>query len=139
MIEYHFEVDFNLSNSPQYTDWITRVLNSESKKLGEISYIFCSDNYLLGLNQDFLQHDTLTDIITFDYSEQEVISGDIFISVERVKENALELGESFERELRRVMIHGVLHMVGYNDKSRDERKRMRSLEEEKIGMFHVEQ
>ncbi|MEX0291608.1 MAG: rRNA maturation RNase YbeY [Flavobacteriaceae bacterium] len=139
MIEYHFEFDFHLNQLANYTDWLTRVIENENRSVGQLNYVFCSDEYLLQLNQEYLQHDTFTDIITFDYSEGDEVSGDIYISVERVRDNAIEWREPFERELQRVMVHGVLHMLGYKDKTKEEREEMRSLEEDKINMFHVEQ
>ncbi|WP_428223936.1 rRNA maturation RNase YbeY [Flavobacterium sp.] len=137
MINYNYELDFTVPDETIYTEWIESVIVSESKDLGEISYIFCNDAYLLEINQQYLDHDTLTDIISFDYTEGTVISGDIFISVERVQENALEFNIPFEEELKRVMIHGVLHYCGYKDKSEAEELLMRSKEDEKIKMFHV--
>ena len=103
-----------------------------------MDYIFCTDEYLLELNQEYLKHDTFTDIITFDYTDGSAISGDIFISTDRVKENAKEFEEDVLNELRRVMSHGVLHLAGYGDKSKEESKLMREKEDEKIKMFHVE-
>jgi rRNA maturation RNase YbeY len=139
MISYHYETDFNLENEACYSDWINRVLESEGAAHGQIDYIFCSDQYLLGLNQKFLQHSTFTDIITFDYSGGKEISGDIFISVERVMENAVGLNETFEKELLRVMVHGLLHMLGYPDKTAKDKRYIRQVEENKIKLFHVEQ
>ncbi|GAA4761370.1 MULTISPECIES: rRNA maturation RNase YbeY [Flavobacterium] len=137
MISYNYEIDFLISNEEEYTSWIENVVKSEGKTLGELSYIFCDDEYLLEINQQYLDHDTLTDIISFDYTEGDIISGDIFISVERVKDNALDFNVSFEDELKRVIIHGVLHYCGYKDKSESDELLMRSKEEEKIKMFHV--
>ncbi|MCR9263580.1 MAG: rRNA maturation RNase YbeY [Flavobacteriaceae bacterium] len=139
MIEFHFELDFQLEHEPKYSDWVTRILDSEGFKVGQIDYIFCSDEYLLELNNEYLKHDTLTDIITFDYTEGVVVSGDIFISVDRVKENAVTFGVPLQDEIVRVMSHGVLHLVGYGDKTDEEAEIMRSKEDEKIRMFHVEQ
>ncbi|MBT8184991.1 MAG: rRNA maturation RNase YbeY [Eudoraea sp.] len=139
MIEYNYEVDFCLDKEVDYTHWLNRVLESENRIAGQINYIFCSDNYLLQLNKKYLDHNTLTDILTFDYSDEVAISGDVFISLDRVKENAEELNEDFLRELNRVMVHGVLHMIGYTDKSEEGRKQMRRLENEKMKLFHVEQ
>ncbi len=139
MIEYNYEIDFVLDNEIEYTYWLTRVLNSEDRRDGNINYIFCTDNYLHSLNHKFLNHDSLTDIITFDYSEDTTISGDIFISIDRVRDNAIALNEDFDRELNRVMVHGLLHMMGYNDKTASEKTIMRKMEEEKMLMFHVEQ
>ncbi|MEO0571726.1 MAG: rRNA maturation RNase YbeY [Bacteroidota bacterium] len=137
-INYNYETDFSLSSEERYSDWINRVLLSEDFEIGELGYIFCDDNYLLRINQKFLGHETLTDIITFDYSESSTLSGDIFISVERVRSNAETYEVSFEEELKRVMVHGVLHLMGYKDKQQTEVRKMRDKEDEKIKMFHVE-
>ncbi|WP_318343138.1 rRNA maturation RNase YbeY [Flagellimonas baculiformis] len=139
MIEFHFKSDLILEEKTNYSDWITRILESESYVAGQIDYIFCTDDYLLELNKQYLNHDTLTDIITFDYTKGKSISGDIFISTERVKENADAFGVAFENELLRVMSHGLLHLMGYGDKAVEEKAEMRRKEEEKIKMFHVEQ
>lgn len=105
------------------------LVDKEDKSLGDISVIFCSDNYLLEMNREYLNHDYFTDIITFDYVEDDVISGDLFISWERVADNAQQLNVSFEQELYRVVLHGVLHLVGYKDKSDEEQKIMREKED----------
>ena len=139
MIDFNYETDFELSNEAQYSEWISEVIASEGKKEGDISYIFCDDEYLLEINQQHLDHDTLTDIISFDYTIGNEISGDIFISVERVKDNAIDFNVPFAEELLRVMAHGVLHYCGYKDKSEEDEKLMRSKEEEKIALFHVKQ
>lgn len=139
MISYNYEIDFTLLNEDIYTSWIENVITSEGKDLGELSYIFCNDEYLLEINKQYLDHDTLTDIISFDYSEGDLISGDIFISIERVQDNANDFNTSFIDELKRVMIHGVLHYCGYKDKSTQDEILMRSKEDEKIKMFHMEQ
>lgn len=138
MISFNYENDFELSNEEQLSNWISRVIASEEKKEGEINYIFCDDDYLLNLNEQYLNHDTLTDIISFDYSMGNEIHGDIFISTERVKDNATDFKVSFEEELKRVMVHGVLHYCGYKDKTEEDVVLMRSKEDEKIKMFHVE-
>ncbi|QYJ69030.1 rRNA maturation RNase YbeY [Flavobacterium litorale] len=138
MISFNYETDFELDNEAQFEDWIERVITSEEKTTGEINYVFCDDDYLLQKNIEFLNHDTLTDIISFDYTMGNLISGDIFISVERVRDNASEYGVAFTEELKRVMAHGVLHYCGYKDKAEDDAALMRSKEEEKIQMFHVE-
>ncbi len=138
MIEFHFKSDFVLESKTQYSDWITRIIMSEGFLAGELDYIFCSDDYLLSINQDYLNHDTYTDIITFDYSDGKTLSGDIFISTERVNENAKAYKVSLDEELLRVMSHGILHLMGFGDKTDEERKLMRSKEEEKIKLFHVE-
>lgn len=139
MIDFNYETDFVLENETKYSEWVTEIVDSENKSEGEINYIFCDDAYLHEINMKYLDHDTYTDIISFDYTMGNLISGDIFISVERVKENATEYNVSFENELLRVMSHGVLHYCGYKDKSESEATLMRSKEEEKIQMFHVEQ
>jgi len=139
MINFFYEVAFRLSDEMIYADWLSRVLSSESKSVAEINYIFCDDEYLLDINQKYLNHDTYTDIITFDYSVGNVLQGDIYISTERVSENASEFSVSFQEELLRVMAHGVLHMCGFKDKSLDDISLMREKENEKINMFHVEQ
>ena len=137
MIDFNYETDFELSDEAKYAEWISKVIASEGKKEGEISYIFCDDDYLLEINQQHLDHDTLTDIISFDYTIGNEISGDIFISVERVKDNAVDFNVAFDEELLRVMSHGVLHYCGYKDKGDEEEKLMRIKEEEKIALFHV--
>ncbi|UCE93809.1 MAG: rRNA maturation RNase YbeY [Flavobacteriaceae bacterium] len=129
MIEYNFVGKFQLEEEQNITDWIRFVLEEENKDLGELNYIFCNDDYLLDLNRKELKHNTLTDIISFDYSLGSVISGDIYISFERVEENARDLGIDFKDELHRVMVHGVLHYCGYKDKSGDEKKEMRKKED----------
>lgn len=139
MIEFHFESDLILNNTSDYYDWVSRILNSEGYVAGQVDYIFCNDDYLLAINKQYLAHDTLTDIVTFDYSNGKQISGDIFISVDRVRENAKIFSVEFENELLRVMSHGLLHLMGYGDKTKDEKSLMRSKEDEKIKMFHVEQ
>jgi len=138
MISFNYETDFELANESAIESWIGRIIASEQKLEGEISYVFCDDNYLLELNQQYLQHDTLTDISSFDYSLGNELSGDIFISIERVRENAEIFNQSFENELLRVISHGVLHYCGYKDKSEADEQLMRQKENEKIAMFHVE-
>lgn len=139
IINFYSETDFVLEDQDKYTTWISNVISSESRKLGEISYIFCDDDYLLKLNLEYLQHDTLTDIITFDYTVGKILNGEIYISTERVKENSVLFNVSFSEELRRVIIHGILHLCGYQDKSPEEGQIMRAKEEEKMKLFHVEQ
>ncbi|ULC59726.1 rRNA maturation RNase YbeY [Flaviramulus sp. BrNp1-15] len=128
MINFNYETEFSLDSEEQLSNWIIDTISSESHKLEEINYIFCDDKYLHKLNVEFLNHDTLTDIISFDYSVGKIIQGDIFISVERVAENAKDFGVSFEEELHRVIIHGVLHYCGYKDKSEEDAQVMRSKE-----------
>jgi len=139
MISFNYEIDFELGNETAFAEWLSAVIVSENKKEGEINYIFCDDDYLHKINLEYLQHDTLTDIISFDYSVGNELHGDIFVSVERVKDNAQDFEVSFEEELKRVLVHGVLHYCGYKDKSEADEQLMRSKENEKIAMFHVEQ
>ncbi|OGS80914.1 MAG: rRNA maturation RNase YbeY [Flavobacteria bacterium RIFCSPLOWO2_12_FULL_31_7] len=138
MISFNYESDFTLEQEDVFASWIETILKSENKILGEISYIFCDDDYLHNINVQYLNHDTLTDIISFDYTEGDVISGDIFVSIERVIDNAKDFNVTFEEELKRVLAHGVLHYCGYKDKSDADALLMRSKEEEKIKLFHVE-
>ena len=129
-INFHSEdVDFHLVNEKKTIKWIKDSIKNENKIVGEISYIFCSDEYLHKMNLEYLNHDTFTDIITFDYTEKNNVSGDIFISIDRVKENAVKFKTIFENELSRVIIHGVLHLIGYKDKSIQDKEQMRSKED----------
>ncbi len=139
MINFNYETDFELSNETDVSSWLSKVILSENKSEGEINYIFCDDEYLLQINQQYLNHDTLTDVISFDYSLGNELSGDIFISIERVQDNANDYKVSFAEELNRVMIHGVLHYCGFKDKTEEDELFMRNKEEEKLKMFHVEQ
>ncbi|WP_422858195.1 rRNA maturation RNase YbeY [Flagellimonas sp. S174] len=139
MIDFHFESDFILNDISKFSDWINRIITEESLVVGKLDYIFCDDDRLLSINQEYLGHDTYTDIITFDYTEGKVISGDIFISTDRVRENSKTFQVDEQEELLRVMSHGILHLAGYGDKSEEEIVLMRAKEEEKIKMFHVEQ
>jgi len=129
MIYYNNETDFELKNQKEITNWINAVIKNENHTLVEVSYIFCDDKYLLTLNINYLEHDTLTDIISFDYSVGKQISGDIFISIERIKENANTFKVAFNDELHRVIIHGVLHYCGYKDKTEVDKEEMRSKED----------
>lgn len=138
MISFNYESDFILEQEDVYVSWIETIVESENKILGEISYIFCDDDFLHNINMQYLNHDTLTDIISFDYTEGDIISGDIFISIERVEDNANDFKVSFDEELKRVLAHGVLHYCGYKDKSDSDALIMRAKEEEKIKLFHVE-
>lgn len=138
MIDFNYESEFTLDNELLYSDWLSRVIVSENKKEGEINYIFCDDDYLHSINVEYLDHDTLTDIISFDYSLGNELNGDIFISIERVQDNALDFNVSFGEELKRVMVHGILHYCGYKDKTDKDELLMRQKEDEKIKLFHVE-
>ena len=139
MINFNYETEFNLDNEQAFSDWLSAVIVSEKKNEGEINYIFCDDEYLHKINVEYLNHDTLTDIISFDYTVGNELNGDIFVSVERVEDNAKDFNVSFEDELKRVLAHGILHYCGYKDKNDNDAELMRSKEDEKIAMFHVEQ
>lgn len=134
MISFHSETDFTLQNEDKIIEWIGKTIQKEDFTEGEISYIFCDDDYLLEKNVKFLNHNALTDIISFDYTMGKLISGDIFISVERVKENAQDFNVSFTDELHRVMIHGVLHFCNYKDKTEEEKRLMRSKEDNYLSL-----
>jgi probable rRNA maturation factor len=130
LISFHAEgVSFNLKNNTAIKDWIISTISKEDKKVGEITYVFCSDKYLHKINLEHLKHDTYTDIITFDYTDGRTVGADIFISIERVTENAQTYKSTFDKELSRVIIHGVLHLLGYKDKTIEEAKRMREKED----------
>tara|TARA_R110000850_G_scaffold271031_2_gene404815 strand:+ start:208888 stop:209301 length:414 start_codon:yes stop_codon:yes gene_type:complete len=135
MIEFLSETAFSLENEKAYIIWIEQVIEYEGYSPGDISYIFCDDEYLHKINLEFLNHDTLTDIITFDYTVGKQVHGEIYISIERVKENAGSFSDSFESELKRVMIHGILHLLGYKDKTEEQQTKMRSLENNCIAIF----
>jgi len=139
MINFNYETEFTLDNEQAFADWLSAVIVSENKNEGEINYIFCDDEYLHKINVEYLNHDTLTDIISFDYTVGNEINGDIFVSVERVEDNAKDFNVPFAEEIKRVLAHGILHYCGYKDKSDSEAELMRSKEDEKIAMFHVEQ
>ncbi len=129
------DIDFEPSDTPALESWIRTIIDREKCQLGFLNFIFCSDNFLLDLNEEYLGHDTLTDIITFPYQPPPFIEGDVFISVERVRENAQEFGVSFEVELHRVMAHGVLHLCGYKDKTEEEQAVMRQKEDAALALF----
>ena len=139
MIDYNYETDFELTYESAISEWISKVIISENKSEGEINFIFCDDDYLLELNKQHLNHDTLTDVISFDYSLGNELSGDVFISIERVQDNAKDFKVSFAEELNRVMIHGILHYCGYKDKTEEDERLMRNKEDEKLKLLHVEQ
>ncbi len=129
MIDFNYLDKFQLPNEQEVRAWLEFVLDQEDRELGEVSYIFCDDEYLYDINVKHLNHNTLTDIISFDYSLGKVVSGDIYISVERVDENARDRGIEFDDELHRIIVHGMLHYVGYKDKSESQRKAMRKKED----------
>lgn len=134
MISIQFEDTEILDVNPEFfVSWLQKVCDAECAELGEIGIVFCSDDYILEANNRFLNHDYYTDIITFDYREDDIISGDLLISVDRVKDNASELQVSWEDELNRVVLHGVLHIIGYGDKSDEEVVLMREKEDYYLG------
>lgn len=135
MINYFFENIDTRNIHPDITAWLENLIITEDKKPGDISYIFCDDDYLLKVNQDYLDHDYYTDVITFDYVKGKTISGDIFVSLPRILENADLLAQDFEREFRRVLAHGVLHLCGYKDKSEADAREMREKEEFYLAKF----
>ena len=135
MITFNSETSFTPKNQKKLAEWISNVISSEDFEVGEINYIFCDDIYLHKINQEFLKHDTYTDIISFDYTLGKEVGGDIFISIERVLENAEKFNEVYENELHRVMIHGVLHFMGYKDKTKKDKILMRTKENEKISII----
>lgn len=133
MISFNYETDFELLNESQLSDWISTTILNEKCKEGEINYIFCDDEYLHKLNVEFLNHDTLTDIISFDYSVGKELHGDIYISIERVAVNAKDFKIDFIDELHRVMIHGILHYCGYKDKTEADETVMRQRENDYLA------
>jgi len=135
MISFNYETNFELEQTDQISQWISNTIVEENCKEGDINYIFCSDEYLHKINVQFLNHDTLTDIISFDYSVGKELHGDIYISVDRVKENASDFNVEFKHELARVLIHGVLHYCGYKDKSENDAELMRSKEDYYLNKF----
>jgi len=137
MILFFSEISFKITQKLTIKNWLVYIVKQENKKIGDINIVFYNDKQLLELNKQYLNHDTLTDIITFDYSEKTILHGDICISIERVKENALKYNCTFEEELRRVMIHGILHLCGYKDKKNDDIKLMKAKEEEALILFNT--
>ena len=137
MISYFNEdIKFQLKGKLLNNRWLKMVVESEVKRLGDLSIIFCSDPYILDINLRYLQHDYFTDIITFDYCEKDILSGDLFISIDSVRENAGFYKASFETELRRVMVHGLLHLIGYDDHTPEEQKTMRAKEDYYLSCRH---
>ena len=134
------EIDFRLSEKLKIKRWLKALISKENCVLGEINYVFCSDTYLLKMNQEYLQHDTYTDIITFDYCDitktnLKRISGDVFISTDRIKENSEKFNSGFENELKRVLAHGTLHLIGYKDKKKEDKQQMTNKENEALELF----
>jgi rRNA maturation RNase YbeY len=131
------DVDFGFSHSDQVRAWLQTIVRHEGKKLVALTFIFCTDDYLLSLNQEYLDHDTLTDVITFPYSQPPQVKGDIFISIDRIRENATIYQTTFENELHRVMVHGVLHLCGYSDKTDAEAQLMRESENRALSLLEL--
>lgn len=129
------DTDFRLEDEQRAASWLEGLIRRENCRLGCLNFIFCSDDYLLQLNIDYLQHDTLTDIITFPYAEPPQVEGDVFISIDRIRDNAMTYQTGFDHELRRVMAHGVLHLCGYGDKTEPESALMRQKEDEALRCF----
>jgi len=132
------DIKFPAIKRRETTHWIKKSMERLNKKMGDITYIFCSDTEILRINQFYLKHDYYTDIITFDYSEDNILSGDLFISLDTVKTNSLKFKTGFDNELRRVMIHGILHLCGYKDKASEEKKIMRAKEDEALEFLAKE-
>ena len=128
--------NFDLKGKMKVKKWITDIIKAQGQKVGDISYVFCDDDYLIQVNREYLDHDTYTDIITFDYVEGKIVSGDILISVDRVKENAQLFNTTFEQELHRVIIHGILHLLGQADKSDEDAAMMRKKEETALALWN---
>lgn len=136
MIQFFSETeDFSLEYPQIFADWLNACAEKHHYQIEDINYIFCDDEYLLAINQKHLNHDYYTDIITFDYGDDDVLSGDIFISIDRVSDNAYEYSTDFETELSRVMVHGLLHMMGYKDKTEEQQKEMRQKEDECLHLI----
>ena len=135
MIDFSSQTSFQLTNEEKIAAWIENVIGQRNFSMGDISYLFCDDEQLLKINQEFLKHDTYTDIITFDYSMGKTISAEIMISIDRVKENAATFNQSFENELHRVLIHGILHCMGMKDDSETAANEMRNAENEAIQLI----
>lgn len=137
MISFHYEnTTPPLDNEAKTSKWIENTIFADNFEIGEVNYIFCNDAYLLKLNEEFLQHDTFTDIISFDNTIGKLIGGDVFISVERVQENAVKYEASFFNEIHRVIIHGILHFMGYKDKTEEEKQQMRAKENECLNKLN---
>ena len=135
MIELFYESDFELKDAQIWIDWITESMKNEGKSIEELNYIFCDDEYLLQINRQYLDHDYYTDVIGFDNSYDDILTGDIFISEERISDNAKTNNVTFENELARVMIHGILHFAGYPDKGEEEKRIMTEKEDFYLSKF----
>jgi len=135
MINYFYENTAEKKIEPHVSEWLKNLITAEGKRPGDINYIFCDDEYLLKVNQDYLDHDYFTDIITFDYVKGKTISGDIFVSLQRILDNASTLSQDSEEEFRRVLAHGLLHLCGYKDKTEEEQTSMRAKEDFYLNQF----
>lgn len=136
-ISFHYEdIQFILPNHLLIVDWIYKTIINETKILRQVNYIFCSDNYLHKINLEYLNHDTFTDVITFPYTDGNIIEGDIFISIDRIRENAKSFEVAFKNELHRVMIHGTLHLLGYLDKTNEEKAQMTQMEDKYLSKLN---
>ncbi len=133
MIDFNYQADFKLQNENEISQWISDIIEVENFDVGDILYVFCDDKFLHKLNMDYLNHDTFTDILSFDYSLENQISGEIYISIERVKENGITFTTAFLDELHRVMIHGIFHFCNYKDSSKSEKKIMRNKEDKALS------
>ena len=138
LINFESNNDFQLNNELSYKNWIEKVVVSHQKEIGDILYTFCDDDYLLEINQQYLNHNTYTDIITFDDSQSNLLFAEIYISTQRVRDNAETFSISLDEELKRVMIHGILHCIGFKDETAEEKAKMREEEERMMELFHVE-
>ncbi|SDE50691.1 rRNA maturation RNase YbeY [Riemerella columbipharyngis] len=137
MIQFFFESIEPTPIDQAIEHWLKQVIVNEHKKVGDINYILCDDDYLLKINQDYLQHDYYTDIITFDYVKGSTINGDIFVSLSRISDNASTLSKSYDEEFRRVLVHGILHLCGYKDKTEQEASEMRNKEDEYLNLWNT--
>ena len=137
MIEFSSQNDFNLEDEERVEYWLKAAAVKESFGIESLGYVFCSDDFLLEINKQFLNHDTLTDIVTFDYTEGKILNGEIYISTDRVADNAKDFNVDFDVELRRVIIHGLLHMCGYGDKTDEEKEMMRAKEDEYLVLWNA--
>ncbi len=137
MIQFFYETDFNLSNEVLIEQWIQKVVEEAGHKLGDVTYVFCNDAYLLDINTKFLNHDTYTDIISFDYGVGKIVNGEIYISVDRVQENAKTYAVTEEEEFYRVIIHGILHFLGQSDKTAEDSAEMRTKENNAIKLLNA--
>ena len=140
MIELFYETDFEISNEKLWLDWIIESMENEGKSIEDLNYIFCDDDYLLEINKQYLDHDYYTDVIGFDNSQEDILTGDIFISITRIADNANLNNVKFDNELARVMIHGILHFAGYKDKEEIEKDKMTEMENYYLARFgHLNQ